>query len=60
MTRHISCDCKYKFNSTTRGLNKKIKNEIIKHITASVKLIVSAKKIIVGILEHTFVRIVSI
>ena len=37
-----------------------IKNEIIKHINVNVKIIVRAKKIIVGILAHVFVRIVSI
>ena len=34
-----------------------IKNGIIKHVRVHVKIIVSAKKIIVGILEHAFVRI---
>ena len=32
-----------------------IKNGIIKHVNASVKMIVHAKKIIVGILAHVFV-----
>ena len=36
-----------------------IKNEITKHVNVHVKVIVSAKKIIVGILAHVFVRIVS-
>ena len=35
-------------------------NEIIKHANVNVKNIVSAKKIIVGILAHVFVRIASI
>ena len=34
-----------------------IKNGIMKHVRVHVKIIVSAKKIIVGILEHAFVRI---
>ena len=36
------------------------KNRIIKHINVDVKIIVSAKKITVGILAHVFVRTVSI
>ena len=34
-----------------------IKNGIMKHVRVHVKIIVSAKEIIVGILEHAFVRI---
>ena len=37
-----------------------IKNGIIKHVNMNVKVIVSAKKIIVGILGQVFVRLVSI
>ena len=37
-----------------------IKNGIIKHDNVNVKIIVLAKKIIVGILAHVFVRIVNI
>ena len=37
-----------------------IDNGIIKHVNLSVKIIVHAKKIIVGFLEHVFVRIASI
>ena len=37
-----------------------IKNGIIKHVNVNVKIIISAKNIIVGILVHVFVRIVSI
>ena len=37
-----------------------IKNGIIKHVNVNVKIIVRAKKIIVGILAHVFVRIASI
>ena len=57
MTEHISCDSKCKFNSTNVI---RIKNEIIKHVNVNIKIIVSVKKIIVGILAHVFVRIVSI
>ena len=45
MRDHISCDCKCKFNS--------IKNGIIKHFNVNVKIMVSAKKIIVGI-QHMY------
>ena len=37
-----------------------LKNEIIKHVTVNVKIITSAKKIIVGILAHVFVIIANI
>ena len=37
-----------------------VKNEIIKHVIVNVKIIVNAKKVIIGILSHVFVRIVSI
>ena len=37
-----------------------IKNGIMKHIIASAKFIVHAKKIIVGILAHVFLRMVII
>ena len=37
-----------------------IKHGIIKHINVSVDIILNAKNIIVGILEHLFVKIVSI
>ena len=37
-----------------------ISNGIIKHVNVNVKIIVSAKKIIVVILAHTLVRIASI
>ena len=36
-----------------------IKNGIIKNVNANVKILVSAKKIIVGILANVFVRIES-
>ena len=37
-----------------------IKNETKKHVNVNVKVIISRKKIIVGILGHVFMRIVSI
>ena len=37
-----------------------IKNGIMKHNNVNVKFIISAKKIVVGILAHVFVRIVNI
>ena len=37
-----------------------IKNEIIKHVNVNVKIIISFKKIIAGILTHVFVRITTI
>ena len=55
MAEHISCDLKWKFNSTICNLNQKWNNK-----TCNVKTIVLAKKIMVGILAHVFVRIVSI
>ena len=36
------------------------KNGIIKHVNVNVKIIISVKKIIVGILAHVFVKIVRI
>ena len=47
MTKHISCDCKC--NSITYNLNQKWK-----------KIIAIARKIVVGILAHVFVRIAII
>ena len=57
MTKHILCD--YNSNSTVQHVIQ-IKNGIIKHVNVNVKIIVSAKEIIVGILAHVFVRIASI
>ena len=57
MAEHISCDFKYKFNSK---ICFQIKNGTIKHVNGNVKIFVSAKMIIVGILAYIFVRIVSI
>ena len=57
MTKNISCDCKYKFSSTIYNLNQKWNN---KTCQCECKIIISAKKIIVGILENVFVRIANI
>ena len=57
MTEHISCDCKCKFNSSTYNSEQNWNNV---NVNVNVKIIISVKKIIVGILAHVFVRIVSI
>ena len=46
-------------NSTVQ-LAVQIKNRKMKHVNVSVKLIVHAKTIIVGILGHVFVKMVSL
>ena len=56
MAKHISCDCKCKFNNTTFNSHQKWKT---KHVNANLKIIVSAKEIVIGILAHALVRIVS-
>ena len=48
LTKHISCECKYKFDIITVGVNVKIK-----------KNIVYMKKIIFGILMHFVAKIVN-
>ena len=57
MVKHISCDCKCKFNSTTCNLNQKWNNETCQF---ECKNYCTCKKIIVGILTHVFVRIANI
>ena len=57
MPEHISCDCKCKFNST---ICNSTKNGVMQHVNVNVKIIISIKKIIVGMLAHVFVRIGSI
>ena len=57
MTEHISCDCKCRLNIQ---YVIQTKNGIIKHVNLNEKIIVHAKKIIVRILPHVFVRIVSV
>ena len=37
-----------------------IKNRTIKHVNVNVKIIVSEKKIVIGILAHVFMRMESI
>ena len=37
-----------------------IKNKVMKHASVNVKIIISAKKVIVGILAHVFLRIAII
>ena len=56
MTKHISCDCKCKFNSTRCNSNQNWNNKTCQ----SVKIIMSPKKIIVGILAYVFVRVANI
>ena len=55
--KHISSDCKWKFNNTTCNSNQKENNKLV---NMNVKIIVHVKKIIVGILAHGYVRITSI
>ena len=57
MLKHISCDCECKFNSATCFSNQKWNNETC---PCECKVIVHARKIIVGILAHVFLKIVSI
>ena len=57
ISKHISCDGKSKF-IVQHAIQ--IKNWVMKHVTVNVKIIVSTKKIIVGILPYTFVRTASI
>ena len=57
LVKHIPCDFECKFNSTTSNSNQKW-NEI--NANASVKNIVRAKKVTVGILANVILRMVSI
>ena len=57
LVKHISCDCKLKFDSATCNSNQKWNNETF---NASVKITARAKKIMNEILAHVFVRIVNI
>ena len=52
--KHRSCGCKYKFINVIQ-----IKNRTIKHGNVNVKTILCAKRIIVVILPHVFVRTAS-
>ena len=55
MIEHSSCDFKFKFNSATCSSTQKWNKNIYQ--CGCKKIIVSAKKIIIGILAHVFVRI---
>ena len=55
MAEHISCDCKCICSSTASNSNQ-INNRTCK---CDLKIIVSAKTIIVGILAHVFERIAN-
>ena len=55
--KHILCDCKCKFNSTSCNSDQEWNNKTCKCECKNIK---SVKKIIVGILAHVFVRIASI
>ena len=57
ITKHISCHSKYNFNRTTYNSNQKWNN---KTCQCEYKNYPSAKRIIIGILAHLFVRIASI
>ena len=57
MAELMSCDCKCKFNSTTCNSNQKWNN---KPCQCECEIILNAKKIIIGIVAHLFVRIVNI
>ena len=58
MAKHMSWDCKCKFSSTTCNSNEKRVMQF--NLNVNAKIIISAKKIMVGILAYVFVRIVSI
>ena len=60
MTKHISCDYKWKFNSTICNTNQKWNNETCQCECKKYQICKKKKEIIVGILAHVFVRIVSI
>ena len=59
MKKHISCDCKCKFGSATSSSNQKWNNKM-ENVNVNLRIIVSAKMIIFGILAHVFVRIAGI
>ena len=56
-TKHISCDCKCKFNNTTCNWSQKRNNN---KYQCDCKCIVPVKEIIVGILTHVLLRTVGI
>ena len=57
LVKHISCDCKYKFDSTTCNSNRKWNSELCQ---CECKNYRTSKKIKVGIIVHVFVRVASI
>ena len=46
-TEQISCDCKFKFNSTKCNSKQKWNNKATKHVNVNVKIFLKVKKIIV-------------
>ena len=59
LIKHILFDYKYKFDSRACSSNQ-WNNRIIKHVNRSVKIIISAKNIIIAILGNLFVKLVNI
>ena len=55
--KHISCDCKYKFNSAKCSSKKKVNSNKCQY---EYEKIVLPKKIIVGIQAHVYLRILGI
>ena len=58
LKKHISSDCKSKFNA--QHVIQIMMNGILINVNANANLIILLKRIIVGILAHVFVRIVDI
>ena len=56
--KHISCDCKYRFNSIQHVIQTKI--GIIKYVNVNEKIILFSVEVIVEIIAYVFVRRVSI
>ena len=54
LVKHLSCCCKCKFHKC----KCKFKNGIIKDVNETIKTIKHAKKVVVGILVHVFVKMV--
>ena len=57
MTKHISCDCKCKFNSATCNSNQKLNTQTFQ---CEYKNYRKCKKVIVGTLATTLVGMISI
>ena len=60
LTKHISCEFKYKFDSRKRNSNQKWNNDKCRCKCKSQKNSMCAKKIISGILLHVVVKMVNI